>query len=46
MKAIFENYPDEMNQDECKGLISTLKKHKFSHLVFSLRYPYGIKLIN
>ena len=34
-KAIFEDYAGE--------IIAWLKERKFSHLVFSLRYPYGIE---
>ena len=42
-KAIFEDYAGEITHDEYKELIVWLKERKFSHLVFSLRYPYGIK---
>ena len=35
-KAIFEDYAGEITHDE-------YKERKFSHLVFSLRYPYGIE---
>ena len=45
MKAIFEDCTGELSQDEFKGLISKLKVQRFSHLVFSLRHPYRIKLI-
>ena len=41
-KAIFEDYAGELSHDEYKSLISKLKERKFSYLVFSLRYPYGI----
>ena len=44
MKAIFHNYAGEPSQDEYKGLISKLKERKFAHLVFSLRYPFGVEL--
>jgi len=43
-KAIFEEYAGELSQDELKELISQLKKIKFSYLVFSLRFPYGVFL--
>ena len=43
-KAIFEDYAGEITHDEYKMLIARLKNNKFSHLVFSLRYPYGIKV--
>ena len=43
-KAIFEDYAGELTHEEYKGLIKRLKGHKFSHLVFSLRHPYGIKV--
>ena len=42
-KAIFEDYAGEITHDEYKELIAWLKERKFSHLVFSLRYPYGIQ---
>ena len=41
-KAIFEDYAGELTQDEYKELISWLKAHKFSHLVLSLRHPFGV----
>ena len=43
-KAIFEDYAGELTQEEYKGLIKRLKGHTFSHLVFSLSPPYGIKV--
>ena len=42
-KAIFEDYAGELTHEEYKEFITKLKRHKFSHLVFALRYPYGIK---
>ena len=42
-KAIFEDYAGELTHEEYKEFIAKLKKHKFSHLVFALRYPYGIE---
>ena len=42
-KAIFEVHAGEITHDEYKELIAWLKQRKFSHLVFSLRYPYGIE---
>ena len=42
-KAIFEDYASEITHDEYKELIIWLKEQKFSHLVFSLHYPYGIQ---
>ena len=42
-KAIFEDYAGEITHDEYKELIAWLKGRKFSHLVFSLRYPFGIE---
>ena len=44
-KAIFDDYASELSHDEYKDLISKLKERKFSYLVFSLRYPYGLKVI-
>jgi len=45
MKAIFEEYADELTQDDIKELISKVKERKFSYLLFSFRSPYGIKLV-
>ena len=42
-KAIFDDYAGELSMEEYKNLISKLKEQKFSHLVFSLRHPYGVK---
>ena len=42
-KAIFEDYAGELTHEEYKEFIAKLKKHKFSHLVFALRHPYGIE---
>ena len=42
-KAVFEDCADEITHDEYKELSAWLKERKFSHLVFSLRYPYGIQ---
>ena len=42
-KAIFEEYADELSQDELKQMISRLKERKFAHLVFSLRFPFSIE---
>ena len=39
-KAIFEDYAGE---EEYKGFVAQLKGGKYSHLVFSLRYPHGIR---
>ena len=43
-KAIFEDYAGEISHEEYKELIAWLKGHKFSHLVFSLRFPCGIEI--
>jgi len=45
-KAIFEEYAGELSQDELKELISKLKERKFSYLLFSLRFPFGIELFS
>jgi len=45
-KAIFEELSGELFQGYLKLLIGRLKERKFSHLVFSLRHPYEIKLKN
>ena len=41
--AIFDDYAGELSMEEYKNLISKLKEQKFSHLVFSLRHPYGVE---
>ena len=43
-KAIFEDYAGELTQEEYQGFIRLLKGHPFSHLEFSLRPPYWIKV--
>ena len=45
-KGIFEDYAGEITHEKYKELIAWLKERKFSHLVFSLRYPYGIERKN
>lgn len=42
-KAIFESYAGELSKAEQKKLLTSLKTHKFSRLVFSLRHPYEIR---
>lgn len=44
-KAIFEDYVGELFFEEWKEFITQLKMIRFSHLVFSLRYYSGSKLI-
>ena len=44
-KVIFDDYAAELSMEEYKNLISKLKERKFSHLVFSLRHPYGIEFL-
>ena len=44
-KAIFEEYAGELTKNDLKVLISKLKEHKLSYLVFCIRFPFGIKLI-
>ena len=43
-KAIFEEYAGELSHDEFQQMIARLKERKFAHLIFSLRYPFGIQL--
>ena len=43
IKAIFEDYTGELSSEEYKEYMTQLKEHKFSHLIFSLRHPYGIE---
>ena len=42
-KEIFEDHAGELTHEEYKGHISQLRVHRFSHLVFSLTHPIGIK---
>lgn len=43
-KATFEEYAGELAKDDFKELILRLKERKLSHLVFCLRFPYGVEL--
>ena len=43
-KAVFDDYAGELHPDEYRGFLSKLKDRKFSHLVFALRHPLGVKL--
>lgn len=43
-KAFYEDYARKLTPEEYKELFAPLKKHKFSHLEFSLQHPHGIKL--
>ena len=42
-KAIFEEYAGDHSRDELKQMIKKLKKRKFAHLIFSLRFPFSIE---
>ena len=44
-KAIFEEYAGELSHEELKKMIARLKERRFAHLIFSLRHPFGIKMI-
>ena len=44
LKAIFESYAGELSSTEKQELLKSLKSYKYSRLIFSLRYPYNIKL--
>ena len=44
LKAIFESYAGELSSTEKQELLKSLKSYKYSRLIFSLRYPYIIKL--
>ena len=43
MKAIFKRYAGDLSHDELKQMISRLKRCKFAHLIFSLRFPFSIE---
>ena len=44
MKSIFEDFAGELTAEEYKALILRLKTRKNAYLVFSLRYPFSVKL--
>lgn len=44
-KAILEDYAGELTKEEYKVLILKLERPRFTHLVFFLRHPYGIKML-
>ena len=44
IKTIFEEYGGDLSHCEIKALVAGLKERKFAYLVFSLRFPYEIKL--
>ena len=44
MMAIFEGYAGELSYEEYKEYMTHLKERRFSHLIFSLRHPYGIEI--
>ena len=44
MKANFEDYAGELSSEEYREYMIHLNEHRFSHLIFSLRHPYGIKV--
>ena len=46
MKAIFEDYAGELSPKEYKEVMAELKNEKFSHLVFALHHPFGIKIFS
>ena len=44
MKVIFENYAGDLTNEGKKRFLKKLKEVKFSHLDFSLRHPFEIKM--
>ena len=44
MKFTFENYAGDLSNEEKKRFLKKLKEVKFSHLDFSLRHPFEIKM--
>ena len=44
MKVIFENYAGNLTNEEKKNFLKKLKEVKYSHLDFSLRHPFKIKM--
>jgi len=44
MKIVFDNNAGGLKKDEENKLIKTLKKKKYLHLIFSLRYPFNISI--
>ena len=46
MKAIFEDYTGELPPKEYKEVTAELKNEKFTHLVFAVHHPLGIKIFS
>ena len=46
MKAIFEDYTGELSPKEYKEVTAELKNEKFSHLVFAVHHPFGMKIFS
>ena len=44
MKIIFEDYAGDLTKEEKKRFLRELKEVKYSHLDFSLRHPFEIKM--
>ena len=44
MKVIFENYAGDLTNEEKQRFLKKLKEVKYSHLDFSLRYPFEIEM--
>ena len=44
LKGIFESYAGELSSTEKQELLKSLKSYKYSRPIFSLRYPYNIKI--
>ena len=44
MKVIFKNYAGDLTNGEAKRFLKKLKEVKYSHLDFSLRHPFEIKM--
>ena len=45
-KEVFDNYAYALPKDELQEMINKMKKVKYSHLDFSLRHPFEIKLVS
>ena len=44
MKITFENYAGDLTNEEKNIFLKKLKEGKYSHLDFSLRHPFEIKM--
>ena len=44
-ESVIEEYAGTLSSEERKKMVAKLKERPFAHLVFSLRYPFEIKML-